>query len=85
MYRSLPNVYEELKKMFVNEKSPVGTVVVDALLDHVVEFANEQNVLSFLYFPSTAMMLSLCLYFSEIDKAVSCEFKDLTKPIEIPG
>ncbi|KAI9079927.1 hypothetical protein K1719_038173 [Acacia pycnantha] len=85
MYRSLPNVYEELNKLFVCEKSPVGTVVVDALLDQVVEFANDQNALSFVYFPSTAMMLSLCLYSSELDKAVSCEFKDLTELLKIPG
>ncbi|XP_028790352.1 hydroquinone glucosyltransferase-like [Neltuma alba] len=83
MYRSLPNVCEELNKLFVNETVPVGAVVVDALLDQVVEFVKDRNVLSFVYFPSTAMMLSLCLYSSELDKAVSREFRDLAEPIKI--
>ncbi|XP_028758515.1 hydroquinone glucosyltransferase-like [Neltuma alba] len=84
MYRSLPNIYEELNK-FVNETAPFGAVLVDALLDQVVEFVKDRNVLSFVYFPSTAMMLSLCLYSSELDKAISREFRDLAEPIKIPG
>ncbi|KAF7844782.1 hydroquinone glucosyltransferase-like [Senna tora] len=85
---SLPSICEELEKLMMRmDLPPLVGVIADALVDEVTEFVKrEMDVLSFVYFPSTAMMLSLCLYSSELDEIVSlCEYRDMPQPIEIPG
>lgn len=82
--RSLPSIYHELERLLTST-SPIVAVIADALVDEVPEFVKDLNLLSYVYFPSTAMMLSLCLYSSELHQTVSSEFRYLPQPIQIPG
>lgn len=84
--RSIPLVREALNSLVVNSTN-LGAVVVDPFANEVLELAKELNVLSYIYFPCSAMLLSLCLHSLKLDKSVvsSCEFRDMLGPIEIPG
>ncbi|XP_047181471.1 hydroquinone glucosyltransferase-like [Vigna umbellata] len=81
--RSLPLIYDALKALHATSR--LVAIISDGLITQVLPFGKELNVLSYSYFPSTAMLLSLCLYSSMLDKAISCEYRDLLEPIEIPG
>lgn len=86
--RSLPSIYEELNKLMdATWMPPLTAVIADALVDEVTEFVKDNltDVLSYVFFPSTAMMLSLCLHSSELDAMVSTEYRDHHEPIQIPG
>ncbi|KAI9078687.1 hypothetical protein K1719_039367 [Acacia pycnantha] len=83
--RSIPLVREALSSLV--SSTNLVAVVVDPFANEVIELAKELNVLSYIYFPSSAMLLSLCLYSSKLDDKVdsNCEFRDLPGFIEIPG
>ncbi|KAK7287002.1 hypothetical protein RJT34_22399 [Clitoria ternatea] len=81
--QSLPLIHDALKTL--HSTSNLVAIISDGLITQVLPFGKELNVLSYTYFPSTAMLLSLCLYSSMLDKKISCEYKDLLDPIEIPG
>ena len=80
---SLPSIHEVLKSLF--SKVPLTALVVDVLALQALEFAKEFNALSYFYFPSSAMVLSLLLHMSKLDEEVSSAYKDLTEPIRLPG
>ncbi|KAK7350404.1 hypothetical protein VNO77_08999 [Canavalia gladiata] len=81
--RSLPLIHDALKRL--HSRSRLVGVIVDGLITQALSFGKELKIMSLSYFPSTAMLLSLCLYSSMLDKKISCEYKDLLDPIEIPG
>ncbi|KAK8464682.1 hypothetical protein PHAVU_010G053500 [Phaseolus vulgaris] len=81
--RSLPLIYDALKALHASSR--LAAIISDGLITQVLPFGKELNVLSYSYFPSTAMLLSLCLYSSMLDKRISCEYRDIVEPIEIPG
>ncbi|KAL2319937.1 hypothetical protein Fmac_028906 [Flemingia macrophylla] len=80
---SLPLIYDALKTLHASTR--LVAIISDGLISQVLPFGKELNTLSYTYFPSTAMLLSLCLYSSMLDKTISCEYKDLLEPMEIPG
>lgn len=47
--------------------------------------ARELGVKPYLFFTAGAMTLSFCLLLPKLDKMVTCEYRDLTDPIELPG
>jgi len=65
--------------------SPVVALVVDPFASQALEIAKELNLLSFVYFPLSAMITSLHFYCLTLHEQVSCEYKDHTEPIQIPG
>ncbi|XP_028799234.1 hydroquinone glucosyltransferase [Neltuma alba] len=83
--RSIPYVREALRSLIASTN--LVAVVVDPFANEAIELAKELNVLSYIYFPSSAMLLSLCLYSTKLDEKVvsNCEFRDLPGFIEIPG
>ncbi|CAJ1948149.1 unnamed protein product [Sphenostylis stenocarpa] len=81
--RALPLIYDALKALHASSR--LVAIVSDGLITQVLPFGKELNVLSYTYFPSTAMLLSLCLYSSMLDKTISCEYRDLSEPVQIPG
>ncbi|MED6219651.1 hypothetical protein PIB30_037717 [Stylosanthes scabra] len=83
MIRSLPLIRDELKKLI--SKSRLAAIISDGIITQVLELAKDLKVLSYTYFPSSAMLLALCLYSENLDKTTSSEFKDLLEPIKIPG
>ncbi|KAK7256449.1 hypothetical protein RIF29_29899 [Crotalaria pallida] len=80
---SLPSIQKVLKSL--TSKAPLSALVADVFAFQTLAFAKELNSLSFIYFPGSAMALSLFLYMPKLDQEVSGEYKDLTKPIQIPG
>lgn len=83
--RSITSIREALRSLV--ESKNLFTIIVDPFANEVIELAKELNVLSYIYFPSSAMLLLLCLYSSKLDEKVvsNCEFRDLPGFIEIPG
>lgn len=81
--RSLPSIYDALKTL--HSTSNLVAIVCDGLITEVLPLAKNLNISSFIYFPSTVMLLSLCLYSSKLDETISSEYRDLSEPIEIPG
>ncbi|XP_054783434.1 hydroquinone glucosyltransferase-like isoform X2 [Prosopis cineraria] len=85
--RSIPLVREALSSLVASTKN-LAAMVVDPFANEVIQVARELNILSYIYFPSSAMLLSLCLYSSKLDEKVvvtNCEFRELPGLIEIPG
>jgi hydroquinone glucosyltransferase len=82
--RSLPALRNIIKSMFSRFGS-VSALVVDLFGTDAFDVAREFNMLSYIFFPSTAMLLSLFLHLPILDETVSCEFRELPEPVRIPG
>ncbi|KAM6600258.1 hypothetical protein CsatA_019867 [Cannabis sativa] len=82
--RSLPALRNIIKSMFSRFGS-VSALVVDLFGTDAFDVAREFNMLSYIFFPSTAMTLSFFLHLPILDETVSCEFRELTEPVRIPG
>ncbi|PSS17845.1 Hydroquinone glucosyltransferase [Actinidia chinensis var. chinensis] len=76
-----------LREVFKSLVASSGLValVVDLFGTDAFGVANEFKVSPYIFFPSTAMALSLFLYLPKLDEAVSCEYRDLPEPVRIPG
>ncbi|XP_027334001.1 hydroquinone glucosyltransferase-like [Abrus precatorius] len=84
--RSMPLVREALTSLINSSgSSKVVALIADGMAIEALEFGKEFNILSYIYFPCSIMLLSLCLHSSELDEKVSCEYRDHPKLIEIPG
>jgi hydroquinone glucosyltransferase len=79
----MPLVCETLRS--ISTSSNVVAIIVDSFVYEAHKFAKELNILSYRYFPCSAMVLSMCLYSSKLDESITCEYKDHPDPIEIPG
>ncbi|KAG5002186.1 hypothetical protein JHK85_023855 [Glycine max] len=80
---SLPFIREALKTISLSSR--LVAMFADMFASDALICAKELNLLSFVYFPSSAMTLSFCFYLPKLDQTFPSEFKDLTEPIEIPG
>jgi hydroquinone glucosyltransferase len=81
--RSLPSLRDEFKSLVSGHR--VVALVVDLFGTDAFDLAMEFQVSPYIFFPSTAMALSLFSYLPELDSSVSCEYRDLPDPIKIPG
>ncbi|KAF7154738.1 hypothetical protein RHSIM_Rhsim01G0170700 [Rhododendron simsii] len=81
--RSLPSLREALKSLVSSFR--VVALVVDLFGTDAFDVAAEFNVSAYMFYPSTAMALSLFLYLPKLDESVSCEYRDLPEPVRIPG
>ncbi|KAF7820034.1 hydroquinone glucosyltransferase-like [Senna tora] len=82
--KSLPLLRDLLKSL--NSKTPLSALLSEPFSFELLDFAKEQlNTLSFVFFPSAAMVLSLFYYIPKLDQMISGEFTDLSEPIQIPG
>lgn len=66
-------------------RTKVVSLVVDLFGTDAFDVAKEFNISPFIFYPSTAMALSLFLYLPKLDQTVSCEYRDLPEPVKIPG
>ncbi|KAF1863507.1 hypothetical protein Lal_00030544 [Lupinus albus] len=79
---SLPS----LRRALLSQSGTVTAVVSDLFGTDTFEIANELNIPSYVFFPSTAMTLSFSFYLSQhLHQNVQCEFRDLPEPVQIPG
>ncbi|KAF6173003.1 hypothetical protein GIB67_006379 [Kingdonia uniflora] len=81
--RSLPylrNVFADI----MAEKRVVA-LVVDLFGTDAFDIANEFGVPPYIFYPTTAMCLSLFLYLPKLDAMYDCEYRDLPEPIRLNG
>ncbi|KAH7850332.1 hypothetical protein Vadar_031099 [Vaccinium darrowii] len=81
--RSLPALRDALKSLVSGFR--VVALVVDLFGTDAFDVAAEFNVSPYIFYPSTAMALSLFLHLPKLDESVSCEYRDLPEPVQIPG
>ncbi|XP_043694901.1 hydroquinone glucosyltransferase-like [Telopea speciosissima] len=81
--RSLPSLREVLKDS--STTSRVSALVVDLFGIDAFKVAKEFKILSYLFFPSTAMSLWMFLQMPKLDEMYSCEYRDLPEPVKLPG
>ncbi|XP_027335586.1 hydroquinone glucosyltransferase-like [Abrus precatorius] len=80
---SLPYIREELKSLCSRTK--VVALVVDVFANGALDFAKELNLLSYIYLPQSAMLLSGYFYSPKLHEILSSESRDPQDPIQIPG
>ncbi|RDX67751.1 Hydroquinone glucosyltransferase, partial [Mucuna pruriens] len=80
---SLPFLHKAIKSL--TSRTPLAAIVVDNFAYEALDFAKEFNMLSYIYFPKSAFTLSMYFHLPMLDEETSCEFRDLGKPIQMPG
>ncbi|KAJ4700946.1 Glycosyltransferase [Melia azedarach] len=81
---SLPSLRDVLNSLIVGNTRFVAFLADPFAID-AFDVAREFNLSPYLFFASNAMSLSFCFHLPKLDEMVSCEFRDLTEPIKIPG
>uniref|UniRef100_A0A5B7AF82 Glycosyltransferase n=1 Tax=Davidia involucrata TaxID=16924 RepID=A0A5B7AF82_DAVIN len=81
--RSLSSLRHVFKSLLVTTR--LVALVVDLFGTDAFDVAKEFNVSPYVFYPSTAMALSLFLHLPKLDESVSCEYRDLPEPVQIPG
>ncbi|GMY23842.1 hydroquinone glucosyltransferase [Fagus crenata] len=79
--RSLPSLRDVFKPL----ANKVVALVVDLFGTDAFDVAREFNISPYIFFPSTAMALSLFIHLPKLDEMVSCEYRDHPEPLRIPG
>ncbi|XP_043696214.1 hydroquinone glucosyltransferase-like isoform X2 [Telopea speciosissima] len=83
MIRSLPSLRETLKVLTAT--NCVSALVVDLFGIEAMDVAKEFNVSPYIFYPTTAMCLSLFLHLPKLDEMFSCEYRDMPEPVQLPG
>uniref|UniRef100_A0A5B7CBB3 Glycosyltransferase n=1 Tax=Davidia involucrata TaxID=16924 RepID=A0A5B7CBB3_DAVIN len=81
--RSLPSLRKTFK--LLTESTRLSALVVDLFGTDTFDVAKEFGVPPFIFFPTTAMMLSLVFHLPKLDETFSCEYRDLPDPLKLPG
>uniref|UniRef100_A0A7N0UFW1 Glycosyltransferase n=1 Tax=Kalanchoe fedtschenkoi TaxID=63787 RepID=A0A7N0UFW1_KALFE len=79
--RSLPSLRDAL---LASSKKPLA-LLVDLFGTDAFDPAIDLGIPPYIFFPSTAMTLSLFFYMPELHRSVSCEYRDMTDLVRIPG
>ena len=83
MTRSMPSFRDVLKSLVATTR--LAALVLDPFSSDGLYVAKELNVSPYIFVPLNALVLSLLLHFPKLDETVSCEFRDLTEPVKLPG
>ncbi|XP_043694861.1 hydroquinone glucosyltransferase-like [Telopea speciosissima] len=81
--RSLPSLRETFKTLTTT--THLVALVVDLFGTDAIDVAREFNVLPYIFFPSTSLMLSFVLHLPKLDEMYSCEYRDMVEPVKLPG
>ncbi|KAJ0758785.1 putative hydroquinone glucosyltransferase [Helianthus annuus] len=81
--RSLDSLREAFKPLVV--ETNMVALFVDLFGTDAFDVAIEFGVPPYVFFPSNAMSLSFTFYLPKLDQMVSCEYRDLPEPVQIPG
>ncbi|CAL0302902.1 unnamed protein product [Lupinus luteus] len=82
--KSLLSFHHALKSL-CSSNNPLVALISDPFANETLEIAKEFNLLPYIYFPPSAMTLSLFLHLPTLHEEVSCEYKDHKGAIHIPG
>jgi hydroquinone glucosyltransferase len=77
---AITSALEELKT-----RHTVVGFVADLFGADTFDAAHEAGLRRYLFFPTNLLSLSLLLHLPEIDAHLTCEFKDLQEPVQLPG
>ncbi|XP_043717067.1 hydroquinone glucosyltransferase-like [Telopea speciosissima] len=80
--RSLPSLHDALKVL--TSTTPIAALVVDLFGTNAFDVAREFNLPSYIFFPTTAMALSLYLHLPKLDRLHSYEYRELPEPLKLP-
>ena len=83
MTRSVPALRDSLRTL--TESTRLVALVVDLFGTDAFDVANEFGIPPYIFFPTTAMVLSLIFHVPELDQKFSCEYRDLPEPVKFPG
>ncbi|KAI3949588.1 hypothetical protein MKW92_000953 [Papaver armeniacum] len=82
--RSLSSLSDSFK-LITSTHGRVVAFVVDLFGTDGFDVAKEFNVKPYIFFPSTAMFLSLFLHLPKLDQDYTCEYRDVQELIQLPG
>ena len=80
---SLPALRDAFRSLMASHK--IAALFVDLFGTDAFDVAREFKVSPYIFYPSTAMVLSLFLHLPQLDKEVDCEYHELAEPVKIPG
>ncbi|XP_043723566.1 hydroquinone glucosyltransferase-like [Telopea speciosissima] len=81
--RSLPSLREVLKVLSTTTR--LTALIVDQFGTDTFDIAKEFNVSPYIFCPMAAMVLSWKFHLPKLDEMYSCEYRDLEKPVKLPG
>ncbi|QCE04714.1 hydroquinone glucosyltransferase-like [Vigna unguiculata] len=81
--RAMSSVRETLVSL--SRTTAITALIADAMAPEALELGKELNILSYIYFPCSTMVLSICFHSRNLDHEVSCEYKDHPGLIPLPG
>ncbi|XP_073024784.1 hydroquinone glucosyltransferase-like [Primulina eburnea] len=81
--RSLPLIRDAVGSL--NGSNKFAAFVADMFAVDAFDVAREFKIPPYLFFPSSAMTLSVFFNLPKLDKTVSCEYRDLPEKLQIPG
>ncbi|XP_058736704.1 hydroquinone glucosyltransferase-like [Vicia villosa] len=82
--QSMPSFHTTISSLSSSTK-PLVALVSDPFANESLLVAKEFNLLSYIYFPPSAMTLSLFIHFPKLHQEISSEFRDYTETIQLPG
>ncbi|XP_059633888.1 hydroquinone glucosyltransferase-like [Cornus florida] len=80
---SLSSLRDTLKSLIATTR--LVALVVDPFATEAFRVADELHVSPYLLFAAPAMTLLFCLHLPLLDQTVSCEYRDLPQPVQLPG
>ncbi|KAL1535967.1 hydroquinone glucosyltransferase [Salvia divinorum] len=81
--RSLPEIRRSLAALHSSKN--LAALVVDLFGTDAFDAARDLRIPTYIFFPSTAMALSMFLNLPDLDSTVSAEYRDLPEKIKFPG
>ncbi|XP_011621644.2 LOW QUALITY PROTEIN: UDP-glycosyltransferase 72B1 [Amborella trichopoda] len=63
----------------------ISGLIADPFCADVIELTHELQLPTYLFFTSTATLLSLMLHLPTLDQEISGEYRDLDFPVQVPG
>ncbi|KAL2928172.1 Hydroquinone glucosyltransferase [Bienertia sinuspersici] len=82
--RSLPALRDHLSGLQGSQHNLVA-LVVDLFATDAFDVGLEFGMKLYLFFTSSGMCLSFLLHLPQLDAQVSCEFRDMHEPVQLPG
>ncbi|EXB37611.1 Hydroquinone glucosyltransferase [Morus notabilis] len=83
--RSLSPLREVLKSLKANYSENLVGLVVDGFGTDAFDIAEELNLSSYIFFTSSAMILSFCLELPQLDERVTGEYRAMGEPVRLPS
>ncbi|GMN73705.1 hypothetical protein TIFTF001_055373, partial [Ficus carica] len=81
--RSLPAIRQSFKAMA--ESTRLVALVVDMFGLDAFHVAKEFNVLPYVFYTCNALSMSLEFHLPKLDETTTCEYRDLSEPVKLPG